>query len=151
MIQRIQSVYMLIAVIVNIVCLCMQIGTFTADGMVTAHVYNLWTVNATDGSRIFNTWPLFAILVLSSAFGLFTIFMYRNRITQARFCTFNSLLIVGWYILYAVLAHVLASDEQSFCPAFASVLPVVSLIGFILARRGIIADERLVKAADRIR
>ncbi len=153
MIQRIQSIYLLIAVIVSIVCLCMQIGTLTlvAGGDVAGRVYNLWTVNTAMGDHVCNTWPLFVILVFSAAIGLFTIFMYRNRRVQARFCMFNSLLIVGWYILFAVLAHVLVLDGQSFSPSVASVLPVVSLIGYILARRSIMADERLVRAADRIR
>lgn len=151
MIQRIQSIYLLIAVVVNIVCLCLQIGSFISNDMITANVYNLWTVNAIDGSRVFNTWPLFAILIFSSAIGIYTIFMYSNRIVQARFCVFNSLLIIGWYILYAVFAHVLANNGEQFSPAFAAILPIVSLIGFILARRGIIHDEKMVRAADRIR
>lgn len=150
MIQRIQSVYMLIAVVVSVVCLCMQIGTFMVDETVVTRMYNLWMTDA-EGMHSLQTWPLFIVLVFSSAFGLFTIFMYRNRIVQARFCLFNALLVIGWYILYAVFAHVLAPADSSFSLSVSAVLPLVALVGYVLARRAILADEKLVRAADRIR
>lgn len=152
MIQRIQTLYLLAAVALSIVCLCLQIGTVSADGMAVAREYNLWVMSA-DNAVSWSVWPLFAVLTLTSAIGVYAIFMFHNRILQARFCLFCSLLVVGWYIIYAVLGQVIAdsSANQAFSPSLTAALPLVSLVLYILARRAILADERLVRAADRIR
>ena len=42
-------------------------------------------------------------------------------------------------------------EGTTFKPAFAACLPLVTIILYLLARAGIIADEKLVRAADRIR
>ncbi len=152
MIQRIQTLYLLAAVALSIVCLCLQIGTVSADGMTVAREYNLWVMSA-DNAVSWSVWPLFAVLTLASAIGVYAIFMFHNRVLQARFCLFCSLLVVGWYIIYAVLGQVIAdsSANQAFSPSLTAALPLVSLVLYILARRAILADERLVRAADRIR
>lgn len=157
MIQRIQTIYLLLAVVLSVACLCMQIGTFSVDGMAVAREYNLWVMhvdNAPEHHFSFATVPLFVVLLLSAALGLYSIFAYRNRITQARFCVFNMLLVVGWYILYAVYGFVLidaGGNPVYFAPSFPAALPAVAFVFHLLARRGIMADERLVRAADRIR
>lgn len=157
MIQRKQTIYLLLAVVFSVLCLCMQIGTFTADGLVVAREYNLWVLHI-DNAPIhhfrFTTAPLFVVLLLSAALGVYSIFAYRNRVVQARFCTFDMLLVVGWYILYAVYGKVLIGGDGytvDFSMSVAAFFPMLSLVFYLLARRGIMADERLVRAADRIR
>lgn len=121
MIQRIQSVYLLLAVISTVTCSCMMWGA----------------------------WIFFVILILYAIFGFYTIFVYNNRKMQAKFCLFNMLLLVCWYILYFVIAHLDASGETGL--SWYVSLPGVSLVLYYLARRAIISDEKLVRAADRIR
>lgn len=152
MIQRIQTIYLLVAVVLSVVCLCMQIGTFTEGGAAVYSEYNLWVTGPT-GVRQFVTWPLFAVLLLSAAIGLYAIFMYANRLLQARFCMFAMLLVVGWYILYVVYGGVLKPGDGSaeFAPTWVGACPLVASVFYFLARRAIMADERLVRAADRIR
>ena len=90
MIQRIQTIYMFLAVVFTVLCLCMQIGTFsTAD--VSLREYNLWLTDPV-GMHHFTPWPLFAVLVLSASVGTCNIFLYMNRKMQARICSFNMLL-----------------------------------------------------------
>jgi hypothetical protein len=153
MIQRIQSVYLLIAVLMGVLCLSMQIGTFVTGDVEVVREFNLW-ISDGSGRHSFNTWPLFAIMLLSSAISLYAIFMYRNRMLQARFCVFNVLLLVGWYILYAIYAHVLnvaPLAHISFHPSIPAAFPAISAILLMMARHKIMADEKLVRAADRIR
>lgn len=121
MIQRIQTIYLLIAVILTVVCACL-----------------LWGM-----------WLHVALLLISAVFGFYSIFGYNNRKIQAKFCLFNILFLVCWYILYIVIFKVGANESEDL-PWFL-VLPAVSLICYFLARRGIISDEKLVRAADRIR
>ena len=157
MIQRIQTVYLLAAVMLSVVCMFLQIGEFSIDGLAVAREYNLWMMYMDNDSShhfTFVTAPLFVILIASAAMGAYAIFAYRNRMVQARFCMFDSLLMVGWYALYAVYSRVLGGVDGSiadFTPSFAAVLPAVALVLNLLARRAILADERLVRAADRIR
>ncbi len=153
MIQRIQTVYLLVAVVLTMVCLCLRIGTFTLGGAAVLNEYNLWITNAL-GARSFHTWPLFVLLILSAAIGVYSVFIYGNRIVQARFCMFNALLLAGWYILYAVFSQVLAGQAGqvlAFRPGIPAAFPAVAIVLYMMARRAILADEKLVRAADRIR
>ena len=76
--QRKQTLFLLAAVILTVVCLCMQIGSYNAAGLDVARVYNLWFTDPL-GHRHFDTWPLFAILLPTAALGAYTIFIFRNR------------------------------------------------------------------------
>ena len=49
------------------------------------------------------------------------------------------------------LRFVLNDGMGTFKPGFALILPAVSLILYVMARKAILADEALVRAADRIR
>lgn len=152
MIQRIQTVFLFMGAVLTVLCLCLQIGTFTHEDMVVLREYNLWTINAV-GVREYATWPLFALLIPSASLALYTIFIYSNRIVQARFCLFNVLLLVGWYILYVLYAQLLGRGDSTlvFTPSFAAFLPAISIVFYMLARYRIWFDEKKVRSADRIR
>lgn len=93
----------------------------------------------------------FATLLITCPISLIAIFMYHNRIVQSRFCIFNILLILGWYAVYAVFAINLTESIRHYKISFTSVLPLIAVILYLMARRAILADEALVRAADRIR
>lgn len=152
MIQRIQSIYLLLAALATLACMCFSVGQFDTDGTVTACLTNLYC-GTSCGTADFAAAPMFAVLALSTVVSLRAIFVWNNRRDQAKLCTLNILLIVCWHILYAVLAHVLApeSDNATFCPTLPAALPLIAAILSILARRAINKDEALVRAADRIR
>lgn len=150
MIQRKQTLFMLVAVVLNILCLCLPIGTFDAEGMRMATEYNLW-LDTMRGAKDFTVCPLFVILLLSSVLGIYTIFAYHNRVVQARLCTFNMLLIIGWYIVFAVFSKVMGGGNIEFQAEIGSVAPMFALAMYFLSYKAIWADEKLVRAADRIR
>ena len=149
MLQRKQTLFLLAALILTIVCLCIPVATFVPQTMgASEQMYNLWIADAKGGHDL-SVWPLFAILLLSTPFNVAAIFGYKNRKLQARFCLFLELLMLGWYAVYAVFSQV--ADRDTFHVTLAAALPLVSLILYVLARRAILADEALVRAADRIR
>lgn len=154
MIQRIQSVYLLLSAICSIVCLSLPVGRYVSDGLLSATMYNLWIASAADGSRMLTSAPLFVILLLAAAVSLYTIFIYKNRKQQIRLSSFSSLLIVGWYVVYAAIAMLCGGADAGgavFSPSVYGALPAAALILNLMASRAIRADERLVRAADRIR
>lgn len=153
MIQRKQTLFLLIAVILTIVCLCFPVGSFMpADGIIDgkAVMYNLW-ISSPDGSHDFTVWPLFAILVITCAISVIAVFSFHNRITQSRYCMFNILLTLGWYAVFAVMAFGHNDASGKFEPSFMPILPAVNIILYFMARKAILADEALVRSADRIR
>ncbi len=151
--QRKQTIFLALAVILTVVCLSMQIGAFEAAGIKVAKVFNLWYTDPL-GNHHFDVWPLFAILLPTAGLGAYTIFIYHNRKVQALFCALNALLIVGWYACFFVVSQTVGDkswDAVSFQPSWPVVLPAVALILYMMARRAILSDEKLVRSLDRIR
>lgn len=150
MIQRKQTVFLFLALLATIACLCLPVGSFEPQGMGTENqLMNLW-INETNGGRNFSVWALFAILLVTCPINTFAIFDYHNRKRQARFCMFSMLMIIGWYIVYGVFSQVLMPGF-TFHVGFAACLPLIAFILLWLARHSILADEALVRVADRIR
>lgn len=150
MIQRKQTVFLFLALLATIACLCLPVGSFEPQGMGTENqLMNLW-INEANGGRNFSVWALFAILLVTCPINTFAIFDYHNRKRQARFCMFSMLMIIGWYIVYGVFSQVLMPGF-TFYVGFAACLPLIAFILLWLARHSILADEALVRAADRIR
>lgn len=150
MIQRKQTVFLFLALLATIACLCLPVGSFEPQGMGTENqLMNLW-INEANGGRNFNVWALFAILLVTCPINTFAIFDYHNRKRQARFCMFSMLMIIGWYIVYGVFSQVLMPGF-TFHVGLAACLPLIAFILLWLARHSILADEALVRAADRIR
>ncbi len=149
MIQRKQTIFMLLAVICSIVSLCMPLGELLPQGMgVSDTVYNLW-VKSGSGSYSYGVLPLFVLQLITVPVGIAAIFLYHKRLLQARLCLINMFLLVVWYI-FAVI-KVTGVSTMSFAPNFAFCLPLIAEILWFMARKGIISDEKKVRAADRIR
>ena len=81
MIQRIQTVYMALAVVFTVVCLCLPIGVFCADGLTVIREYNLFLADD-SAAHSYDTWPMFAVLVPSAALGIYSIFVYAVSYTH---------------------------------------------------------------------
>ncbi len=156
MIQRKQTLFLLLAVIASVFCLFLPIASFQPVGMggETA-IHCLGTVSGETGLQIDATCvPLFVLCALSAVLSLVTIFMYKNRKLQLNLCAINLLFSVLWYIDYALMLLGIVGLENAEGKAqvsFAACLPLVAIILVALARKGVNDDEKLVRAADRIR
>ena len=84
MIQRKQTLFLMAAIILTVMCLSMQIGSFEVAGIGVSKVYNLWYTDPI-GKHHFDTWPLMAVLLPTTVIGCYTIFIYHNRKAQAMF------------------------------------------------------------------
>lgn len=154
MIQRIQTVYLFLAAAVAVVCLSLPIGVFVTQGVgLKMEMYNLIVVNnAALQQYDHSACALFFALLAAAAMSLMTIFKFNKRRVQARMCITANILIVAWYVLYAFFAYTLQSKYAAeFEIRWVVALPLVCFILNILARRAILKDEALVRAADRIR
>ena len=150
MIQRIQSVYLLLVAILLVVALCIPVGSYLCPNGFEAGFTNLG-VRMEDG-RLLSSWGMFALLLFSAIVALGTIFLFRNRVLQIRMTIFNSLLLVGYYLAFVAFLFVFRSRlDASFHLSWGLCLPFVSLVLNYLAIRAIGKDEVLVRAADRLR
>ena len=97
MIQRIQSVYLLIVTGLLIAAMCLPVGQFIASDGVTAFVFKpLGVTLASDAFQ--STWGLFGILFLS---------------TVVAFCTII-LLIYHYIITLYSCGHLSANSHQTY-------------------------------------
>ncbi len=150
MIQRIQTVYLLIVFVLLIVTMCLPMGEFVAADGVTVSVFKPLGISLLDGGYQ-STWGLFAIIFLGAVIALCTIFLFRNRMLQVRMTIFNMLLLLGYYLATIVFIVMLKDDLGVFRVNWSLSFPAVSIILNYLAFRAIYRDELMVKAADRLR
>jgi 4-hydroxybenzoate polyprenyltransferase len=94
------------------------------------------------------TLPMLIVLILSAILSVGDIFLYKNRKRQALVVLVTMFLLVIWYILMAVENRNTAGHFQLH---WTHVLPMVAVFLLVLARKGIIKDEKLVRSLDRIR
>lgn len=151
MIQRIQSVYLLIVTGLLIAAMCLPVGQFVAADGVTEYVFKSLGVATAEGVN-HSTWGLFCILFLSAVIAFCTIFLFKNRMLQIRMTIFNSILLVGYYVTFFVFKSILTGDldAMSFQLGWALCLPAIAIILNYLSFRAIYSDEILIKAQDRL-
>ena len=106
-----------------------------------------------DGVKDYAPWAMFVILVVAALLSFTTIFMFKKRMLQIRLTIFNTIVLVGYYLVlaYFVVNPDKAFDDYSFMPSWTVCLPLVSIILNWLAIRAIGKDEMLVKAYERLR
>lgn len=149
MIQRIQTIYLLLVTGLLITAMCLPLGYFTDTKIVR---YTFSSLGISAGNAFQSSWGLFAILLLSAIVSSATIFLYKNRVLQIRMSVFNTILLIGFYCAFLAFYFVLKSDlDATFQISWTLCLPLVAIILNYLAIRAIGKDEVLVKAADRLR
>ena len=149
MIQRIQTIYLLVVSILAIICMCSPVGSIIASTKEISEFSNL-CITLSDGTKDYAPWALFVILLVIAGISFGTIFLFKKRMLQIRLTIFSSVLLIGYYITLVAFILLLA-DGASFTPSWTICLPFVALVLNWLAIRAIGADEALVKAYDRLR
>lgn len=151
MIQRKQSVYLLLSVILNAVCMFLPIGSYTSDKMgADSELYNI-AIKGMDGSMDYVVCVLFVLLLLSAMSSVLNIFLYKNRKIQSKICKVNMIMLLVWYAAYVYFAFTGGGEGTEFSFGTAAVMPFIALIGQLLANNGIRSDEELIRSMDRIR
>lgn len=149
MIQRIQTLYLLAVVALGIALIWLPVVQFVSPEGTELQVYEL---SALGGAPLQGLWGLTLATALIPVLALVDIFLYKNRILQARLNIFTVMLCLGYYgvlALYIWLAKMSLGVEWHILP-WAS-FPLVCLVLTMMATRRILKDEALVRAADRIR
>lgn len=162
MIQRIQTVYLLVAAVLMAMTLMTPLATFTYEGKeIVLSAFGITGIPAEVGTintQIF--FYLIALLILPTLLPIVIIFLFKKRMLQIRLCVSEILLLLGaagfiaifcWRFYDTIKVNISKSSELLFTLEWASIMPVIAMILVGLAIRGIAKDEALVRSLDRIR
>ena len=136
MIQRVQTVWMIIATIAIFLTLKFS---FYSGTLVTDNSFH--SVIATDN---------FILMVLTCAMGsalIINIFLYKHRTLQFRICIIAILLEVILLFLYYRQTKLYSNGTLDIWAIF----HLVTIIALTLAAVGIYKDEKLIKDSNRLR
>lgn len=148
MIQRIQSIWLLLATI-TILCLLLvpTIGASTNSGYYILNGFGLQLEGAKEQS---NNIPLLVSVILAGLISLINIFNFKNRKLQIRIASLNILLILA--LSFWLMQLVKGLGELKVLDIEPGIfLPLVAIIFTLLAIRAIKNDEKLIRSADRLR
>lgn len=150
MIQRKQTLFILLSIILCAVCLCMPLASVEMSKLGhDATLYNLCMWHENGGCE-FSYAVLFVLQAFTYPAAIVAMFKFKNRRLQMRLCKLCVLLLCAWYV--ALLLYCLRlPDDASLHPNVAVVLPFVSGVLYCMALHGIKADDELIKSVDRIR
>ncbi|MEO1258218.1 MAG: DUF4293 domain-containing protein [Bacteroidota bacterium] len=146
MIQRIQSIYLLLAAAAGFGLLALPFAT-TPENVETSALFADAAYNVNDNIG------LLVLFAVAGALALAAIFMFNNRKTQMKLAQVAIVANVVGLILAFILilqdgANLGAVDPDDGIGAY---LPFGFLLFGILALRAIGKDEKLVKSMDRLR
>lgn len=150
--QRKQTVFLALAIIAIIACLLLPLALIQPEAMgkTGSVLYNLGV--SSNGSYSFGlTSALSVFLAVAGILSVAAIVSFRNRKTQMRLCSWTMLLLALWYVMFAVSILHLGDSQTDLHPSFGACLPLIAFILVWLGRRGVKADDDLVKSMDRIR
>lgn len=136
MLQRIQTVYLLIAAIVSL-------------GLI--FVFALW--QSEEGSAVYaqDQLTIFIMFIASGLLSLISIFMFKNRKLQFVLGRINIVLnffILGVFVYWSLS---LPGEMNISEKGIGMFLPIISIVFLVLANKAIKKDEDLVKSVDRLR
>lgn len=179
MIQRKQSLFLLIAAVLLLVGAFSVSTVFTAPGSpvtvelsnfcCTTHYCNSPILNMTGstccgtnacGKGVVDTsastnylYSILAVLLFSVAvISVVAILLYSDRKKQMRLCNWSVFVILIYYIArYSSVISIVSKFNLDFNVSVADFMPFVALVLIIMARKAIDKDDKLVRAADRIR
>ena len=150
MIQRIQTLYLLLIVILGVVLLFMPVVQLTTPPE-AAEQY-MYDLCATKFIPLDGLWGLTLTTALIPLLAFIDIFLFKKRILQARLNIFLAMLCLGYYgILFMYVWFAQQNLDVEWNLYFWSCIPLICFVLTLMATRRILKDEALVRAADRIR
>lgn len=154
MIQRIQTIYLLLVVILTSVTLFSPIMEFATDS--TSYVLSfkgIQMATAEGYKTIGHAWMLTLISAIIPIIAFATIWLYKYRQLQIRLTVFNSLLMLGYYGMFFFFRYFYTEKyaADACVILWPVIFPFISIILNYLAIRGIAKDDAIVKSYDRLR
>ncbi|RZJ64609.1 MAG: DUF4293 family protein [Flavobacterium sp.] len=152
MIQRIQSIWLLLATI-TISCLLFVPMVTTTVGSTEYQVLatGLYQKTGEATTKVEAFLPLLISTIAVAVMCFINIFNFRKRAIQKRIIIANVALIIGLSFWCSQYAKRIPGGLETANATVGMFLPVIAILFCMLAVRGINNDEKLLKSADRLR
>jgi len=156
MIQRVQSIYIILSIIVVFVATLFPFGSYEiGDQIVSFGAFGWKSENnllISSQPEVFSNYPYFIGYLLTISLSIFTLLKYKNRNSQLSLGKANYFVLLIT-IIYMFLSVTISEEIVSEDPTYGvGLYLLVSAIPFIfLANRGVKNDEKLIKSLDRLR
>jgi hypothetical protein len=155
MIQRAQSIYLFLVVVLMSLFLLFPIADLITNESVTLKLYSYGLKRFTNGDsqKLMSAFPLLILAVVIAIINFYDIFLFNKRTTQMRLCVYNILLMIGLIALSFYYFRVVNKAYEIAYHNFkiAAIMPVFCIVLNIMAFSGIRKDELLVKTYERLR
>ena len=154
MIQRIQTLYLLIADLLIAILFFVPLAEIAGkDG----HLYllnaaGLQSEGAAGGANLISSWPLQILIGMLMLGLILVIFLFKDRVRQIKIsyvAIVLQLILTGLICFYAWTGSNQIGGTFSLKIFFT--FPLIAAVVVYLAVRGMVKDENLVKSIDRIR
>ena len=152
MIQRKQTLWLLLAAVCLVLTLAMPVGTIISTDLTFSDLTALGfgdDVNAAVGAH--TPWGVLTLTALALVAAVLAIFGFKKRAKQLK--TTNIMMLLSALAIVVTYIYVQSYTPEGFMNDLkpGCVLYFVAYAAGFMARRGIRKDDELVKAADRIR
>lgn len=152
MIQRIQSIWLLLASLTICTLLIVPMVTTTVGGIeYQVLATGLYQKTAGLTTKVEAFLPLLISTIAVALMCFINIFNFRKRAIQKRIIIANVVLIIGLSFWCSQYAKKIPGGLETANYSVGMFLPVIAILFCILAVRGINNDEKLLKSADRLR
>ena len=155
MIQRVQSVYLLLVTILMSWFLVTSYAYFSNSEGIDYVIYT-YAVKVFESDSFYmvkRTLPLMILVFLTGVVSFVNIFLFHHRLWQVRISAITVIMLLVQLLMVYFYYTSAAKEFGALHPSLKmpAILPVVSIILLIMAYRGIKHDETLVNSYNRIR
>lgn len=151
MIQRIQSVYLVLVAGLMLAILFMPLASFAGGG--AEFDFKALSIVEKESQKVFtDTWPLVIPVAAVILNALAVIFLYKKRPLQIKLASANIFLILAsccafFYYSWSFMQTYSCEIKMNF----SILLPILAFIFNLLAIKSIKKDEKLIRSLNRIR
>ena len=152
MIQRIQSIYLLVVtILLGSIFIYPFAELLSSDGQLFIFKFSGLTIENEDGLYLI-TIPRIILLVITVLISFVSVFLFKKRIIQMRLNSFNIILMIGYLGLnYYYIQNFSNQLDGVVSYEITAIFPFVAAVLTYLAIRAIGKDEALIRSMDRIR
>ncbi len=157
MIQRIQSLFIIVALAAFVACFFFPFWNYsgTNPGYVyLVSIFSVKCISGVDQGAMIGTIPVIVLVSVSIIISVVSFFYYKKREMQIKMNNYNlfiTLIFIGTIFLWIPYTIQEKLPASTYEWRFGLVLPLIAVVCLLLANVFIRKDEKLVKSADRLR
>ncbi len=153
MIQRIQSIYLLLITILYGLLFYFPVNEMMTDQhILVLDIFGLYEQTSKGLELIAEIYPTLILAVLSVVLSFVSIFLFKNRKWQMKLTAYGAIISLGMIGIFAYyLYEISTANDTQIGFSVGLILPVVAFVLQVLTYKAILKDELLVRSIDRIR